>query len=130
MTDTLKGNQPVALTTEQLIALVREIKEPVVTEQMKKEHASQQEARQQEAAQYAEMHANKIAMQLNCTHLRRDGTCRAVFIQNGNYLLCQKCQAVIRQGTAPAKDNAMNAIYDTALFNRLFQQTSTAQIND
>jgi NADH pyrophosphatase NudC (nudix superfamily) len=122
--------QPMTMTTEQLMEVIREIKKPQgPTDAELKQIANQQEMRKQTAAQQAEIVAAKRLQQTMCSHKRRDGTCRAVYVKQGHYLLCQKCQAVIRPGTAP-KSNAINAIYDTAMFNKLFQETATSNIGD
>jgi hypothetical protein len=85
-----------------------------------------QQMRADTARQQIVIMQNKRAAQHVCTHKhRKSGDTHCVFVSDdlGGYVLCQKCQAVIRPGAEPAKNNA-GVIYDTALFNQLFQECS------
>lgn len=74
-----------------------------------------------------EKQKNKRAAQLICTHehSRRDGgQTHCVHVREENplspgYVLCQKCQGRVRPDSADKLDHG--AIYDTVLFNTLFQ---------
>src|SRR5579863_171980 len=61
---------------------------------------------------------NKRSIQKICTHKHKQGATHCVYVTDdrGGYVLCQKCQAVVRPGPAPVKNN-IGAIYDTPLFN-------------
>jgi hypothetical protein len=120
----------VALTIEQLTAIIAEIRKPAApTEAQQKKLDQEQDMRRQTAETDAEVRANNARMQKMCGHIRRDGTARTVFVKpHGRYepigyILCQKCRAVIRPETAK-RGSAVPTIYDTALFNRLFQMTA------
>lgn len=43
------------------------------------------------------------------------------------YILCQKCQAIVRPGNPP-KGYKGNHIYNTVLFNQLFQKVPNQEI--
>jgi hypothetical protein len=67
----------------------------------------------------------KLAEQRDCSHIRRDGSCRAVYVEHGNYLICQRCQDVIRPGEmlkdpVTGKDTDKPNLDRRALFTRLF----------
>jgi hypothetical protein len=85
-----------------------------------------QQTRAETARQQIAIMENKRAVQRLCTHKHRKGDTHCVFISDdlGGYILCQKCQAVIRAGVAP-KSNDSGVIYDAALFNTLFQDCSS-----
>lgn len=103
-----------------LKTVIAEARKPVLTEEEVRKRKADQEARERNSAMVREGLEQKKNAQRLCSHMRRDGTTRAVYILNGNYLLCQACQATIRPGEAPAGYAGMD-IYDTNLFNRLFQ---------
>lgn len=66
----------------------------------------------------------KRAVQLICSHEHPDGTSHGVWIQERTgpgYILCQYNQCKVRPGVAPAGFKGTD-IYDTALFNRMFQK--------
>jgi hypothetical protein len=121
---------PLALTIEQLTALIKEIKKPEPPSEAEQRKLQQaQDARNQLALTQGEVAESKKRAQRICTHLRRDGTSRAVYVKHGNYLLCQKCQVIVRPEGADKKTH-VNTIYDTNLFNRLFQMSATSNIID
>ncbi len=58
------------------------------------------------------MRRNEELNQKLCTHRRRDNTPRTVHVQNnpksgGEFMVCQKCQKVIRPETDPALFNSL-----------------------
>lgn len=77
---------------------------------------------------------NKRAVQLICSHehkKKEGGGTHAVWVKDEDprshgYIYCQKCQAQVRPGEYDAKglphQRDRRAIYDTELFNRLFQE--------
>lgn len=86
-----------------------------------------QQIRAETARQQIAIAGNKRSMQKICTHKhRKSGDTHAVFITDdlGGYILCQKCQAVIRPGVEP-ENNKAGVIYDSALFNQLFQDCAS-----
>lgn len=135
------SNEPVTLSKTDLkdiiagavAAAVAEAKKPYVSEDDLKRIESEQNARAANADLLRQEHENKQRFKRTCTHKRRDGSNRTVWVSEGlgseGYILCQKCQAVIRPGTAP-KDYKGTAIYDTVLYNTLFQTSSDAGIAD
>ena len=125
-----ESQAPLALTIEQLTTLIKEIKKPEPPSELEQKKLKQaQDSRRQLASTHAEVAESKRRQQKICTHLRRDGTSRAVYVKQGNYLICQKCQAIVRPEDA-AKKSHVNTIYDTNLFNRLFQMSATSNIID
>lgn len=121
---------PLALTIEQLTTLIKEIKKPEPPSEAEQRKIQQeQDRRKQLATTHQEVAENKKRQQRICTHLRRDGTSRAVYVKQGNFLICQKCQVIVRPEDAAKKSN-VNTIYDTNLFNRLFQMSATSNIID
>lgn len=73
--------------------------------------------------------------QLACTHAHADGHTHLVHVQeNGRlaggagYLHCQSCQAKIRPDNENVKQLDPHAIFDTALFNRLYQTLPNREI--
>jgi hypothetical protein len=88
--------------------------------QIEQEQQTRRETAQQQLAELASKRAN----QRICTHKHRKGDSHAVFITDelGGYMLCQKCQGIIRAGEAP-KNYGGSVIYDTNLFNRIMQES-------
>lgn len=105
------------------------------------EIASQQMAQQHRADNAASVVAeikNKKNMQMICAHehsKREGGGTHCVWVREEDprspgYILCQKCQGQVRPGEydpegLPFQRNS-RAIYDTELFNRLFQDCGEA----
>lgn len=72
----------------------------------------------------------KRQLQQICSHEHKNGDSHCVFIQEPKgpgYILCQKNQCKIRPGQKPANYKG-NDIYDSALFNRLFQKLPTNEL--
>lgn len=132
-----ESQAPLSLSMEQLLILLEESKKPSKEEQLKNQKALEQrrEDALREAAIAAEQREKRIWEVKNCTHKRRDGTCRAVFIQGSNYFLCQKCHGTIYHGSAKTGDkekdsHVLGTIYDSQLFNELMQMSSGNKIGD
>lgn len=125
-----KGTNLTAKQLQDLIAatvaaVVAESKKPApLTEQQLAEVHQANEMRLQQRDLVLQEQANKKASQNACSHMRRDNTCCAVYVQNGNYLICQACQALVRP-EVPVEQRDQQSIYDTQLFNRLFQLAAT-----
>ena len=132
---TMSESKQVALTAEDLQAIlatvIAESKKPSPpTEEEQKKLAQAQENRKRTALRHGEIVKAKEWAQKNCTHMRRDGTSRAVYVKNGNYLHCQKCHVNIRPEADEAKKSNVNSIYDDGLFSRLFQMATSSAIMD
>jgi glycerol-3-phosphate O-acyltransferase len=120
---------------ENLQTIIQELKKPTPLEQKKlddfaKEQAALAEERKEAGTYQREKNAkDKEFREKICLH--RGGKpdhSYAVFIPDdiGGYILCQKCQGVFRpeqQKVHFPKGYQGAAIFDTALFNRLWQQT-------
>src|SRR5690349_11979195 len=76
-------------------AAVEAAKKPYVSEAEQKAIEAAQEDRKVLADLKKKEMEQKRAFQRICSHLRKDGSCRAVYVENGGFLLCQRCQAVI-----------------------------------
>lgn len=134
--------QALSLTAEQLLTLINESKKPTQEDQaiQAKKMAAKRRQVEQDVAVQQEITDNRLAQIANCSHLRRDGSCRAVFIKgNANrpgdygYLHCQKCHANIypeQQLALMPKSHILGAIYDTKMFNQLVQMASASNIGD
>lgn len=114
---------------EDMKAIIAEMKKPSVVEQIAldkqaAEIAARQKERLDNAAAIKQLMAEKAFQKRTCTHVHaktNDSHCVYIMEKRGpGYLLCQACQAVIRPGEPP-EGNDTDYIYDTALFNRLFQ---------
>jgi hypothetical protein len=108
---------------------VKAAKQPSVMEQMKldeaaKELAVRQQDRKESAAQMVQMAKNKQQSQRICSHTHARGQTHCVFIQDGNYILCQLCQAIVRPDSPPSGYKGGD-IFDTNLFNKLFQNLNS-----
>lgn len=104
----------ISLTADQLRELLIEVRRPIPTDKEIAEQKDALEARKANAALTLQILEQKKMNQQMCTHLRYDGTVRAVYVQNGDFLICQGCQDVIRRDRPE-------------LFNRLIQRTSPIQ---
>jgi hypothetical protein len=109
-----ESRKPDPLTDEQLASL-----------RMKQEH------RERTSADVAQTAKNLKANQMICSHEHNNGDTHCVWVREENpaspgFILCQKQQCRIRpgvfekEGTAFQRDRG--AIYDTAMFNKLFQK--------
>lgn len=123
----LKANQ------EALVEAIREIKKPTEMEQAKIDAEKlATEARQTErktnSAAVLEQISNRRAIQRMCSHEHPNGDSHCVWVQEKRgpgYLICQKNQCIIRPGKAPQGYQG-NAIFDSDLFNKIFQKLNTS----
>lgn len=107
----------IGLTAEDLKdvlkAVIEESRKPVVTDREQKEIETRQHERQLSVDQLLEMRRNEEWIQNSvCSHRRRDHTPRTVHVRNepksgGEFMVCQKCQKVIRPELEPALFNAL-----------------------
>jgi hypothetical protein len=119
----LTADQLQSLITAAVTAAVAESKKPApLTEQQQAEILQANNMRLEQRDLVLQGEANKAALRRACSHFRSAapyGT-TAVYVQNGNYLICQQCQAVVRPGVEEKYKDSVS-IYDTELFNKLFQ---------
>lgn len=115
--------------------VIREVKAPNVVEQKKLDEQARQteiaqDNRRKQADLMIEDQKNKRFVQRACSHEHRNGDSHCVYIIEKNtpgYILCQKCQGKVRPGGAP-KGYKGDDIYDTALFNRMFQKLPSNEL--
>lgn len=103
----------VALTPEQLQEVLRtvlqEARKPAdLTPEQKAAEDTKKQHRKELALLVHQQNENRKIDQEMCTHLRRNGSTTGVYVQNGNYIICQACQKIIRPET------------ETAMFNKIF----------
>lgn len=115
-----------------MLSVLEAARTPVLTEAQKKEIEARQEERKENAERERQRRANLMRVRRTCTHHRRDGSCRAVYVRgcgdppaadgtgSGNFFICQACQAIIRPGVEPKNYGGMD-IFDDVLFARLWQ---------
>lgn len=105
---------------ELLATVIAEARKPVVTEAQIKELEAQQAMRKDIAADVKQQAINKKRFQDNCSHMRRDGSTRAVFVKQNppdeDFMICQLCQDVTYASKEPQE------------FNRLFQLAGAADM--
>lgn len=107
--------ETVALLKEMLVTVLQEARKPADPTPEEAAAKEQDKAlRKQTALLALNNQLAKEAEQEACIHQRRYGTTTAVYIQNGNYMICQQCQKKIY----PDKE--------TALFNKHFQLSTPA----
>jgi hypothetical protein len=108
-----------AMSTDQFLELVKELRKPAdPTPEQQAAIEQDKRDRQTQAELSLQIQDNRRAEQEACSHMRTGvwaGTTTAVYVQNGNFLICQQCQKIIRPENEPQ------------LFNRLIQ--SQAQAN-
>ena len=114
-------------------AIVESRKPAPPTEQELAQQQMKQDMRLRNADQTILMEKNKKANQMICSHEHGNGDTHCVWVREENpaspgFILCQKQQCRIRPGVftkdGPAFDRDRGAIYDTALFNKLFQKSA------
>jgi hypothetical protein len=107
------------------------IQESKKTHYTEKELADIEQAQQMRIDQAASVLAEIDAIknyQRTCSHKHaRTGDTHCVYILDGNYILCQKCIGIIRPGDPPVGYKGKH-IYNTELFNRLFQECGTNEL--
>ena len=123
----------IALTAQDLKGIIAETvkaaKAPNVIEQQKLDQEEKarelaQEQRKNLSESVLADKENKRVVQHICSHEHKSGDSHCVYIMEKvgpGYLLCQKNQCKIRPG-APPKNYKGDDIYDTDLFNRIFQK--------
>jgi hypothetical protein len=123
----------IAITKQDLAdivaAAVRAAKEPTVIEQKKIDEEKaifdqKQERRRALAKNIRAETENKKRLQAACSHEQPNGGSRAPYISERSgpgYMICLKCTGKVRPGPKPANPD-FGCVYDTALFNRLFQK--------
>lgn len=100
---------PVQFTQEQLLALLKELRKPAdLTEDEKARKQADFENRLHQAELVKNTADRKRIEQEMCTHMRKNGSTLGVHVANGNFIICQGCQKIVR----PEED--------VALFNKLF----------
>jgi len=112
-----------------LAEVIKAIKAPTVLEQkeldkQEREALAANENRKKQAQQVLATMAMKKQGQAVCNHKHPDGNTHLVHVQEPTgpgYLICQKRQCIIRPGKPSDHRRGDTAIYDTALFNQLFQ---------
>lgn len=92
-----------------LLAVLEAARKPVVTEKELREEKDRQEQRAQNVAIQKELIANREFRQNTCTHRHQENNMpRVAYIQNGPpYLLCLKCQDIIRPEERPQLFNEL-----------------------
>jgi hypothetical protein len=93
---------------EILATVIAEARKPVITEKDIREQEQAQQSRLQQSDLVKEEARNKKFNQDNCTHLRKDGSCRAVLVRGSgpdveDLIICQGCQDITRRSTEPAE---------------------------
>jgi hypothetical protein len=119
---------------EILTEVIAEVKKPNEVEQQKidqqmRQIEQDQKTRLETRDQKLDAIAAKRQFQKTCLHEGgRPIHPHTVFVQDdwGGYILCQVCQIVVRPADSKAKTT--ECVYDTELFNRLFQKTSSSGI--
>lgn len=121
-----------------MLSVIEEARRPVLTEAQKREIEARQEERKENAEKERQRQKHVRAVRRACTHHRRDGSCRAVFVKgcgdpnlpdgtgSGNFFICQACQGIIRPGVEPPNYGGAD-IFDDAVFMKLWQATSGDQ---
>jgi hypothetical protein len=135
-----QGIQMSAETLQQLItsavtAAVAAAKAPTEIEQRKldaekKEIDEQQKHRLQTADQQRAAVKQRRWVHENCTHEHKNGDTHCVYVaekQGAGFLICQAQQCIIRPGDAPAGYQGTD-VYNTALFNKIFQKLPTGEL--
>jgi hypothetical protein len=122
MTEQAKVAVTAADLKDILTAVVVEARKPVVTEKELREEQDRLDMARSNAASVKQLMENKARLQAACSHLRRDGSSRCVYVRGSgndpdasNYLLCQYCQKFIFSN-------------ETELFNKHLQMTAAGDI--
>lgn len=130
----ITANDLKAMIAAAVSAAVIESRKPdPPTEQEVAQLRMAQEHRLQTAEQVINTEKNKRANQLICSHEHNNGDTHCVWVREENasspgFILCQRQQCRIRPGDftkdfeQPAFLRDRGAIYDTAMFNKLFQK--------
>lgn len=122
---------------EMLKSVIQELRKPTILEQhaLDREAAeliARNEERKTNSQGILQQMRDKQVTQSICSHKHRDGNSHCVFIMekapSPGYILCQKNQCKVRPGLAPSQNPDIGAIYDTGLFNRLFQELPSQEM--
>lgn len=123
--------------SEMLKEVIQELKKPTVLEQkeidreIERIKAANEERRVNSLGIKQQMAEKRLNQQI-CSHKHQNGHTHCVFVMerapSPGYILCQKNQCKIRPGSMPEEGADTGAIYDTALFNRLFQELPTQEM--
>lgn len=120
---------------ELIAAAVTAAKAPNVVEQKKldreqKQIEEDQAQRLAVSAGVREEIKQKHWTHLNHAHEHKNGQSKCGFVQDkmGGYIICLGCQAKIRPDMPAAQRLDHDAIYDTPLFNKLFQKLPTNEL--
>ena len=123
--------------SEMLASVIQELKKPTVAEQKALDAELQ---RIKDANEERKGNAAGILMKMQqdrfeketCTHEHRNGVSHGVKVEekapSPGYILCQSCQANVRPGPKPTENSDPRAIYDTNLFNRMFQKLPSSEL--
>ena len=115
---------------ENLSAIIQELKKPSVLEQKSidaeiKRILDANEERKTNSQGILQQRNDKEMTQAICSHKHSNGNSHCVLVQEKppgtGYILCQKNQCKVRPGVKPSKNADFGAVYDTGLFNQLFQ---------
>lgn len=120
---------------EQTKELITELRKPTVMEQkqLDKEAAEILAKNEERKANAEGMKAKREAdrwTKRHCSHLHPNGNTHCIYIQEKTgpgYILCQRNQCIIRPEPAPANYDG-DDVYDTAMFNRLFQSLPSQEL--
>jgi hypothetical protein len=134
-----KDNQELRLTKQDLAdlitAAVTAAKAPNTVEQKKldqeqKQIEEDQKQRLAVSASVIEEMKQKRWTHLNHSHEHKNGASKCTFVQDklGGFIICLGCQAKIRPDMPAAQRLDHDAIYDTAMFNKLFQKLPTSEL--
>lgn len=122
-----------------MLSVIEIARTPVLTDAQKREIEDRQQERKENAEKERQRQKHVKAVRRACTHHRRDGSCRAVYVKgcgdgplpdgtgSGNFFICQACQAIIRPGVEPENYGGLD-IFDDALFTRLWQEAGQSEI--
>lgn len=144
----MSNEKEVGISTKDLVTLIKtiieetrkptEYEQVILSEKKKALEKEQQDIleanaeREQYAALQKQEEEQKRINQKVCTHKHKlDGRSHLVFVQDdlGGYVLCQKCQVIVRPGVAP-EGYTGHIVYDNAKFNEFVQYTTASPIID
>lgn len=122
---------------EQLKIVIQELRKPTILEQKAldaeaREIVAKNEERKSNAGAMLEKEKQKRFSHITCSHKHRDGNTHGVYVMekapSPGYIHCQSCHANVRPGDKPEANSDTNGVYDTNLFNRMFQELPTNEL--
>ncbi len=119
---TQESNVTVSVSTmkDMLIEVLKEArKAPELTEAELAELESAQSMRKERAELELARMETRRQEQEYCTHMRQGiyaGTTSAVYVENGNYMICQQCQKIVRPDQEPALFRRLQGASGTSNF--------------